>query len=279
MTPLPAHSPSTRQSANFVFQDARTKLRFPVFSGVTCRSFLDHEPEIKWAIENLLSRKHGAFVDVGANIGQTLLKVILCDRSRDYIGFELQSACIMYVEEFIRLNKIETARIMPMGLGSENRIRRFYSNHMFDPCASVDGGFREPGFYKDFRYGSVRRGDDVLRELGVGDIAVIKIDVEGGEADVIEGLTDTIAEKRPFLICEILPGAHVGDEKISAHRRELMERIRRTIERHSYHAYRILPPGRLEEAESFDSDVYVQELCNYLFSPATLAPDLTVSGR
>ena len=43
---------------------------------------------------------------------------------------------------------------------------------------------------------AVRRGDDVLRELGVGRVAVCKLDVEGGELDVLRGLHETLRGRR-----------------------------------------------------------------------------------
>ena len=51
----------------------------------------------------------------------------------------------------------------------------------------------------------LENGDKILKSLKIEDISVIKIDVEGAEAKVIEGLKETISDKRPFLIFEMLP--------------------------------------------------------------------------
>jgi FkbM family methyltransferase len=47
-----------------------------------------------------------------------------------------------------------------------------------------------------------------LDSYGFGDVRVIKVDVEGGEMDVLEGARETILRDRPALIVELLTGAH-----------------------------------------------------------------------
>ncbi len=46
----------------------------------------------------------------------------------------------------------------------------------------------------------VRRGDDLLREEGVAQIDLLKVDVEGAELDVLEGLHDTLKRSRDAAI-------------------------------------------------------------------------------
>jgi hypothetical protein len=46
----------------------------------------------------------------------------------------------------------------------------------------------------------LRKGDDVLRELSVSRIDLLKIDVEGMEHDVLEGLSNAFSEGRIGLV-------------------------------------------------------------------------------
>jgi hypothetical protein len=51
-----------------------------------------------------------------------------------------------------------------------------------------------------------RRLDDVVRELGLQRIDVLKADVEGAEVLVLSGARDVLTRFRPTLILEVVPG-------------------------------------------------------------------------
>ena len=70
--------------------------------------------------------------------------------------------------------------------------------------ASMVENFRPYSFYTSSQYICVRKGDEVMAELKIPSVAAIKIDVEGGELEVIEGLSDTIREKMPVIIFEVV---------------------------------------------------------------------------
>ena len=59
-----------------------------------------------------------------------------------------------------------------------------------------------PGNNTDTVLVRVRRGDDALRDAGITGPAILKIDVEGVERDVISGLSDFISAHRPEIIME-----------------------------------------------------------------------------
>lgn len=158
------------------------------------------EPEVLLVIKRLLQRP-GAFIDVGTNLGQTLGKVLNVDRDRAYIGFEPQIAACHFVNRFIRDNGLRNAKVLPIGLGSENRIRKFYSLGDADVSASLERSER----HTDEAVIQIRNGDEVLQELGICQIAAIKVDVEGAELDVLNGLIRTLSTHRPPIIFEVLP--------------------------------------------------------------------------
>jgi FkbM family methyltransferase len=47
--------------------------------------------------------------------------------------------------------------------------------------------------------------DAVLREHRVEYVDLVKVDVEGGEPEVLAGMTETLARHQPTLFCEVLP--------------------------------------------------------------------------
>ena len=71
--------------------------------------------------------------------------------------------------------------------------------------ASLIRCFRPDSFYTSWKHVLVAPGDFLISRLGLSSISVIKIDVEGGELEVIEGLRSSIGEYEPFILFEVLP--------------------------------------------------------------------------
>ena len=200
------------------------------------------------------------FVDIGMNIGQTLLKVRSIDQHIPYIGFEPNPVCVSYLYKLIQLNQIENVRIMPVGLGSQSEILTLYADNEFASGASVIKGFRKNQKIK-FEYNiPVFSGDEILNNLKIG---LIKIDVEGFELDVLKGIINSIKLNRPFILCEILPNYNNRDSERYARQMELESLLKSND-------YSI---GRIEEKSAkckllnsidiFDS----MEESNYIFIP------------
>src|SRR5919205_552723 len=55
-------------------------------------------------------------VDVGVNIGQTLLKLRSIARDAPYVGFEPNPFCIQFVNELIALNGFDRCVLLPVAL-------------------------------------------------------------------------------------------------------------------------------------------------------------------
>src|SRR6185312_3881029 len=162
------------------------------------------------AFARLFALRPGAFLDVGVNVGQTLLKVKVLDPDRPYVGFEINPRCCQYVEELIKVNRFTHCTIVPAGLANRNGVTTLLlrANVSADPSATTIGDVCEAPESLRRQYGVVCRGDDAIATLGLDDVAVIKIDTEGAELEVLEGLAGAVARWRPFVVCEILP---VGD--------------------------------------------------------------------
>ena len=147
---------------------------------------------------------HGAaFVDVGVNVGQTLL-AFRSAFENPYWGFEPNPNCVFYLKVLSRDNQLKDVNILPVGLSGANTIGRFFSKGDADAAATTVASMR-PDYYdrQDASYVPLFRFDD-LRLEGLDRIAFIKIDVEGGELEVISGMAETLQAHRPYLICEVL---------------------------------------------------------------------------
>lgn len=162
-----------------------------------------------WAIKLLaamLSKldKHTYFVDIGVNIGQTLLKVKSVDENINYIGFEPNPTCVSYVNTLIKENQLTNTSIYPLGLSDEDGILSLFADNAYASGASVIENFRKSAKIAYKLHIPVIKGDNFFKTFE-GEIGIIKIDVEGFESSVLQGLEETLAIHTPFIICEVLP--------------------------------------------------------------------------
>ena len=163
-------------------------------------------PDWKTAIvDKVLTLRSGAFVDVGANCGQSMMDYLTAERKRSYIGFEPNPQCISVLEAAVAVNGRSDCLIVPVGLSDQNEIRKLYleKGSKADTSASIDADLR-PGRDWDVKFVPCYKFDDVDRQIGIGDISFIKIDVEGAELQVLRGMRSTFEKKRPWILCEVL---------------------------------------------------------------------------
>ena len=229
-------------------------------------------PSEEWMnglLANLMQKEKRAFLDIGVNLGQTLLKVKSTDPERLYIGFEPNPNCVFYVKQLISLNKFDDCTIFPAGLYTSN----CFLELGLSPVSIVDAG---ASIVKDFRPGRASRtGEYVslvnwtalpkkIRNIQYG---IIKIDVKGGELEVVKALRRLIERDKPILVIEILP-AHRKDNISRLDRQNELVRI---LQLNGYAMYRVSKTARdtyqgMEKIDSIEvhSDL---SLCDYVFCP------------
>ncbi len=180
-----------------------TRFRAPVQRGATINI---QENWMQDVLAQLFEVYPGAMVDVGVNLGQTLLTMRSIDRDRDYIGFEPNVGCAAYVGDLIRLNELERSQVFPVAVFNRNAVLQldFINEGGFDSAASVIQGLRPDNPVVDTRSVLGLRVDhfDGLFDAKVG---VVKIDVEGAESAALMSLKPVIERDRPVIILEILP--------------------------------------------------------------------------
>lgn len=222
-------------------------------------NILDVDPGMSWEEElnhvfvDVL-KAEGHFIDVGMNLGQTLGKVLMVDSNRQYVGFEPQVFACAMVGFFIKQNELTNCSALPIGLSNKNSVRSFFSIGNADTMASLrDRKGAERSAIQ------VRIGDEVIQELGIESICAIKIDVEGAELEVIEGLTATIRKYKPQIIFEVLPNFE-GKERtpipdaVAEQRRKGASGIMLKFNELSYAVYQVLPNETEKLIEAFDLD-------------------------
>ena len=124
-------------------------------------------------------------LDIGANIGlYTLAMSRAVGREGKVVAFEPDPDNLMVLRHNVQANHCENVIVAPCALGDQTKeMNLFQVDEQKGYQSFADLGHTG----KSVRV-SMRRGDDVLRELGVDSPSVVKIDVEGAEPLVLEGL-------------------------------------------------------------------------------------------
>lgn len=216
------------------------------------------EPWLDPVYEAALKLKSGVFVDVGVNLGQTLIKILALDHDRRYLGFEPQVSCCFLVQQFLEDNQLKDHTVLPVGLSNRNQtLEMFLRDGGGDSTASVVRGFRPQTFYTSHRYVLLRKGDEVISEVEPGSCCAIKIDVEGAELDVVEGLSHTIQEDQPILIFEVLNhflavSGEALDESTVRFREDRIRKLEALLRGLAYEVYNIRPGNRLKKVDRIE---------------------------
>lgn len=225
-------------------------------------------------IETYFRLRHGSFVDVGVNLGQTLLIVAATDSDRRYIGFEPNPICADYVERLIRSNGLNHYRLIPAGLANKTAVvtLEIFEKDGTDSSASVVPGFRPEARVHERRDVIVLNPSNLPHELLAETIAAVKIDVEGSECEVLEGLLPFLKRDRPFISSEILP-VYTRDNTFRLSRQASIESMVAQID---YKIFRVDHSRKdliLYQLESIGvhSDL---TRCDYVLAPAESVVDL-----
>lgn len=248
---------------------AGSQLTVPMWGGLGMSNLDLTEPWLMPVLSTVLRLREGLFLDVGVNTGQTLIKVKSLDMQRRYVGFEPNPMCVAYVNTLIKANRFEDCSVVPVGLSDKPAVSPLLMTTDTEPdvWATVIEGFREDDFYSAKQYVSVFGLDDLVGPLGLGDLCIMKVDVEGGEPEVLVGAMGALARHRPFVLCEVLP-IYDEDSKIGGLRRSrqrtmenLLEELGYSIARISHRDGRIAYLDRIETHSNLD-------WCDYLFVPS-----------
>lgn len=224
------------------------RFQVPVLGGLAASI---SEPWMMDLLAALLPRRAGAFLDVGVNLGQTLLKLRAVDAERPYLGFEPNPACVAYLERLVAANSLGDVTILPVGVGAAPGLMRLQLfGDATDSSASIVPDFRSAETVTGTKFVPILSFAE-LRSLLPDQVAIIKIDVEGAELEVLTTLAPHVADTRPFVLIEVLP-AYTAENRRRVERQYAIEAILASLD---YQIYRVLrrPGGVLDSVEAVSS--------------------------
>jgi FkbM family methyltransferase len=162
------------------------------------------ESDVRSAIYTLffLDRQRGntpRFADIGANIGLHSLAVKEKFPETEVVAFDPSPFSWKYLKLTLEHNNIEGIKLMPIALGNSEGTADFYAWGKSSSGDSLRNTGRQPNTPFSVIKVPIRKFDDLPENEGV---TVIKMDCEGAEVSIIQGMSASIARNRPLIVTE-----------------------------------------------------------------------------
>lgn len=242
------------------------RFRVPILGGLGAAMRHPHEP---WMLQNLIEvEKHadGCFVDVGVNLGQTLLAVKSIRPDWEYVGFEPNPYCIFYVMNVVKANDLDACTVYPFGIGESTGAMDLRLNSLTGGEGSIVAGFRSESQYKRRIKVPILGAEFLPDELMERKVGVLKVDVEGGELDVFRAMVPVLEKNKPLIISEVLPVGDPASEQ-GTFRKERQDALLTIFRDLGYRIIRLHIDGSRELLDDIEVHSEIR-LSNYLFVPA-----------
>lgn len=181
--------------AKFTYQNVILETRPNTIDFWVCLE--SYEPDLTLFLTEFIDEKKGTFIDVGAHIGR--YSTLMAKKNWDVISFEPLKINFQALENNLKINGVEkNARIFNAGLGNEAEEQTIYFNKLELGEASIS---EQEGDSKDDI--KILRFDDIYKDFVLNDLCVVKVDVEGYEEKVIEGMHDFVKTHKPLFVIEL----------------------------------------------------------------------------
>lgn len=162
-----------------------------------CYDDLGHtDHEFEKDIKEWFDVSGGAFIDIGANIGR--YTVGLAENFTNVYAFEPVRETFMTLEKNIRLNGLGNVTAMQIGLWSccdEKDIHIGLQSGLSSIVLTLP--------HSHTRKIIVNPLDKIVESLDIHDVALVKIDAEGAEAEIIDGMERLLLRDSPRVIVEV----------------------------------------------------------------------------
>ncbi|MGE5285976.1 MAG: FkbM family methyltransferase [Micromonosporaceae bacterium] len=189
----------------------------------------------------------GAVLDIGANVGiYAALAAALT--GREVRAFEPMPSLVDAARRFAAENQLRYGTEL-LALGAKNGSARLYLSSNSDTSNSLAAGFRDSSSQIEV---PVETLDSYAARTGMVP-AVMKVDTETTEPDVLAGAAATIREHRPWILCEVLAG-------------RVEDRLTEVLAPFGYHWYHVTGEIPYEPADKIAGDETYTNLM-WLFAP------------
>jgi FkbM family methyltransferase len=163
------------------------------------------EPDVTQAISSRLA-EDADLVDVGANVGLFSIHAALQEFWRGRVlALEPNPRAFALLERNLGYNEVPHRVVaVPFAASRKNATLQLTAVTGRDEYSTLTGSLHPSVFGEQADTFTVRALplDDLIRQYDLAP-GLVKIDAEGAELDVLQGLEQTLANHRPVIVCEI----------------------------------------------------------------------------
>jgi len=175
-------------------------------------AYLDgqYEPEVQRTLADRL-KPGGTIYDVGAHIGFfSLIAARVAGREGAVFAFEADLENAARIEEHVRKNGLTQVQVVPLAVWFKVGSLRFARSSKFSSRnqGSVAGALWGTSGVDSIQVEATTL-DSYARDHRPP--TLIKVDVEGSEAHVLEGAQAVLSEAKPVLLCEVHHSKHADE--------------------------------------------------------------------
>ena len=162
-----------------------------------CLAILSEEFE-SWAWSYLKIPEDGVFIDVGAHIGRYTIPIAKFLNKGIVIAVEAAPENYVALVKNVELNKLNNILALNVAAWKEiDRLTLHFSEYSGRHTVKRSNNF----VYKDKVL--AKPIDAIIAEYGIKRVDTVKIDVEGAEVEVLEGMRRSIEKFKPNLLIEV----------------------------------------------------------------------------
>ena len=143
----------------------------------------------------------GVFIDIGAHIGKYSIRLANSLKGKGKVyAIEPEKRIFKMLQTNVKLNRLENVTCINKGAYSSKKELTFY--------VTANPGEMYSSIYKEREDSKVEKIevdtiDNIINELKISRVDLVKIDTEGAENDVIEGAKESIKKFKPNIIIEV----------------------------------------------------------------------------
>ena len=213
----------------------------PVLPGTNDQLILEglqnYEKEVFIALRHAIIEPKPVVLDVGGNIGQYLLLLKSMWQEAEIHTFEPFPKLAEMLVATASMNNWHDVQVNPWVVGMNDERARLYFSDTTTDTASTVPGFQDSNLHSMEVISTTL--DNYVNQVDIKRVSLLKIDVEGGELEVIKGAARLLETFRPIVVLELL---WTQNPQHLARQQEVIARLHSA----GYHFHLIHPDGALE---------------------------------